>query len=87
MKKLLVALAIAVPLFIGMPGFAAVADRPTREGEPWWVTGGHGVTVLSQNAFATAGPFGDDPVSTGDRSRDTSPSEQRRIHLFSRTVR
>ena len=36
MKKLLVALAIAVPLFIGMLGSAAAADRPTRDGEPWW---------------------------------------------------
>ena len=57
MKKLLVALAIAVPLFIGMLGSAAAADRPAREGEPWWVTGGH-VTVPSQNA-CNGGPFGD----------------------------
>ena len=55
MKKTLIALAAALSLTIGLIGTAAAADRPAREGEPWWATGGH-VTVPSQNA-CQGGPF------------------------------
>ena len=57
MKKTLIALATALTLTIGLVGTAGAADRPTREGEPWWVTGGH-VTVVPGNA-CNGGPFGD----------------------------
>lgn len=57
MKKTIIALATALTLTIGLVGTAGAADRPTREGEPWWVTGGH-VTVVPKNA-CNGGPFGD----------------------------